>query len=293
MANQKVIFRLILSDQCAQLGSFSDTHAVTIYDSPSMKLGICAPLEKAADVKAAGADFIEVMVQPLTQPTVADDQWKGVESVKASPLPVLAANVLLPGTLRVTGPDVNHAQQREYLDRVMSRAGRCGLKTIVFGSGVARKIPEGFSVPIAWQQVINFAKIAAEAAGKNGITVVAEPLNRGESNVLNSVGESGRLVEAVGHPNFQLLVDSYHFWLEEDSLEDLKRLMPMIKHVHVADKVGRVYPGESGVADYRPFFAVIKAGGYDGPISVEATSGDVSVVGKRSLDYLRSQWKAA
>lgn len=257
-----------------------------------MKLGICAPLEKAADVKSAGADFLEVMIQTLTQPTVADADWNGLEIARSSPLPILAGNVLLPGTLRVTGPDVDHAQQRTYITTLMSRAGKCGLKTIVFGSGAARKIPEGFSVDIAWKQIINFAKIAAEAAGPNGITVVAEPLNRGESNVLNSVDEGARLVKAVAHPNFQLLVDSYHFWLEDDSLEDLKRLMPLIRHVHVADKIGRVFPGESGVADYRPFFAVIKAAGYDGPISVEAMSGEVSTVGKRSLDYLRSQWNA-
>jgi sugar phosphate isomerase/epimerase len=258
-----------------------------------MKLGICAPLEKVADVKAAGADFLEVMIQTLTQPTVADADWKGLEITRSSPLPILAGNVLLPGTLRVTGPDVDHAQQRAYLTTLMSRAGKCGLKTIVFGSGAARKIPEGFSVDIAWKQIISFAKIAAEAAAANGITVVAEPLNRGESNVLNSVDEGARLVQTVAHPNFQLLVDSYHFWLEEDSLEDLKRLMPLIRHVHVADKIGRVFPGESGVADYRPFFAVIKAAGYDGPISIEAMAGEVSTVGKRSLDYLRSQWNAA
>lgn len=257
-----------------------------------MKLGICAPLDKAADVKAAGADFLEVMIQTLTQPTVSDADWKGVEVARSCPLPILAGNVLLPGTLRVTGPDADHAVQRAYLQRLMSRAGKCGLKTIVFGSGAARKIPEGFSVQIAWKQIVSFSKLAAEAAQSAGIALVAEPLNQGETNVLNSVGESAKLVKEVAHPSFQLLVDSYHFWLENDSLEDLKGVMPLIKHVHVADKDGRVFPGESGKADYRPFFAVIKASGYDGPVSIEAM-GDVSVVGKRSLEYLRSQWKSA
>ena len=258
-----------------------------------MKLGICAALEKAADVKAAGADFLEVTIQTLTQPTVSDADWKGVEVARSCPLPILSGNVLLPGTLRVSGPDVDHAVQRSYLDRLMSRAGKCGLKTIVFGSGAARKIPEGFSVDIAWKQIIAFSKLAAAAAQAAGITLVAEPLNKSETNVLNSVGESAKLVKEVAHPAFQLLVDSYHFWVEKDSLEDLKRLMPLIKHVHVADEVGRVFPGESGVADYRPFFAVIKAGGYDGPVSIEALGGEVSVVGKRSLDYLRTQWQSA
>jgi sugar phosphate isomerase/epimerase len=233
------------------------------------------------------------MVQTLTQPAVPDEQWNGLEVARSSPVPILAGNVLLPGALRVTGPDVDHEVQKTYLIRLMSRAGLCGLKTIVFGSGAARKIPDDFSHDLAWHQVIGFSKLAAEAAEANGITVVAEPLNRGESNVLNSVDEGARLVEAVGHPNFKLLVDSYHFWLEDDSLMELKRRMPMIRHVHVADKVGRVFPGESGVADYRPFFAVIKAGGYDGPVSIEALGGDFRVVGKRSLEYLRQQWQSA
>jgi D-psicose/D-tagatose/L-ribulose 3-epimerase len=257
-----------------------------------MKLGICAPLDNAADVKAAGADFHEVMIQTLTQPALPDDQWKGREVSRSAPVPIFAGNVLLPGTLRVTGPDVDHQVQKDYLGRLMSRAGVCGLKTIVFGSGAARKVPEDFSHDVAWRQLITFGRLAADAAAPAGITVVAEPLNRGESNVLNSIDESARLVEAVDHAHFRLLVDSYHFWLEDDSLENLKERMPMIRHVHVADKVGRVFPGESGVADYRPFFAVIKAGGYDGPVSIEA-NGDVSVVGKRSLAYLRSQWKEA
>jgi sugar phosphate isomerase/epimerase len=258
-----------------------------------MKLGICAPLEKAAEVKAAGADFLEVMIQTLTEPTVEDAQWKGLKVAQTSPIPIFAGNVLLPGTLRVTGPDVNPEIQKTYLTRLMSRAGKCGVKTIVFGSGAARKIPDGFSHATAWQQVIAFSRLVAEAAAANGVTVVAEPLNRGESNVLNSVGEGARLVEAVNHPSFRLLVDSYHFWLEEDSLEELKRVMPLIHHVHVADKVGRVFPGESGVADYRPFFAVIKRAGYDGAVSIEAMAGDLSAVAKRSLDYLRSQWQSA
>jgi hypothetical protein len=80
-----------------------------------------------------------------------------------------------------------------------------------------RKIPDGFSRETAWKQIIDFATLCVKAAEPTGIIVVAEPLNRGESNVMNSAGECAKIVTAVNHPNFRLLVDSYHFWLENDS----------------------------------------------------------------------------
>ncbi len=252
-----------------------------------MQFGICAPPEQSAELKALGADFIEGGVQPLTQPL--SETWKPAASV----LPILAANVLLPGTHRVTGPDVDPAKLKAYVERVVPRAKQLGIRRIVFGSGGARKIPDGFSREKAFAQLVDFAKLLAVTAEPHGLIFVAEPLNRTETNVLNSVGESAKLVAAVNHPNFRLLVDSYHFWLENDSLDDLIQLMPMIEHVHVADKDGRVYPGESGTSDYKSFFAVLKSAGYKGLISIEALSNNPLEVAARSLKFLRDQWATA
>ena len=97
-------------------------------------------------------------------------------------------------------------------------------------------------------------------------------------------------VEAVNHPNFKCLVDSYHFWLEDEPLKNLESAMPSIAHVHVADKAGRVAPGESGKSDYAPFFRVLREGGYDRRISVEAPPFTEAQYGK-VLEFLKEQWK--
>src|SRR5438067_348962 len=71
----------------------------------------------------------------------------------------------------------------------------------------------------------------------------------------------------------QWLVDSYHLWAEDEPLENVERAMKHIRHVHVADRAGRVAPGVSGVAaenDYCDLFRLLKSGGYDQTISVEA-----------------------
>jgi sugar phosphate isomerase/epimerase len=123
---------------------------------------------------------------------------------------------------------------------------------------------------------------------------VAEPLNKGECNIINTVSEAMTYVKAVNHRNFQCLADSYHFWLENESLESLEAAMGSIRHVHVADKDGRVAPGESGTADYRPFFQVLKRGKYQGAVSVEAMNfDDFETVGKRVISFLHRQWDEA
>jgi sugar phosphate isomerase/epimerase len=125
------------------------------------------------------------------------------------------------------------------------------------------------------------------------VVIVIEPLNRGECNFINTVTEAVDIARRVQSPNVKCLVDSYHFWLEDESLSALEAAMPWIRHVHVADKEGRVPPGESGKSDYGPFFRVLKQGGYDGPIAVECRDFSVPEHGRRVFDYLTSQWHAA
>lgn len=259
-----------------------------------MKFGICTSVDNAAAARAAAADFVEENVQQLLQGQVPDDAWTGKSRVAGAVLPVLAANVLVPGTLKITGPEARLDALRLYMATILRRAATTGTRTLVFGSGGARNIPEGFDRAAARQQILDFLRMSASIAQGHGVTLVIEPLNRKECNVLNSVAEAMEYVRAIDHPNIQCLVDSYHFWLEDEPLENLRAAMPWIKHVHVADKVGRVPPGESGQADYRPFFAVLKQGRYEGLISIEAAGfKDIAGVGPRSLAFLKAQWGEA
>src|SRR6516164_11091755 len=100
-----------------------------------MKFGICTSITNAAAVKAAGWDYVEENVQNLLQGTVAEDQWKQAAAVKSAALPVPAANSLVPGSLKISGPEVDAAALKKYMSTVLDRAGRLGEKTLVFGSG--------------------------------------------------------------------------------------------------------------------------------------------------------------
>ena len=259
-----------------------------------MRFGICSKAQCAGELRSAGADFVEENIQTFLQGTLADPEWQGMEIARASALPILAANSLVPADMKIAGPAADFEKLRGYTAKVVSRAQKVGMKMLVFGSGSARNVPDGFDRERAQGQIVAFCKMAAEICGRVGITLVAEPLNRGECNIINTVAEAMIYVKSVNHRNFQCLVDTYHFWVENEPLDDLEQAMPWIRHVHVADKDGRVAPGESGKADYRPIFRVLKRAKYQGAVSVEALGfDDFATVGKRVIAFLHRQWDEA
>ena len=71
------------------------------------------------------------------------------------------------------------------------------------------------------------------------VTIVVEPLNRRECNVFTSVGECAEYVRQVDHANLRLLVDAYHWLLDNDSYQSIIRYGPLIKHVHIATEANR------------------------------------------------------
>ena len=255
-----------------------------------MEFGICTSIENSAAVSDAGWDFIEESVQGLLKGLESDENWTGRERAKQSAVPIRAGNMLVPASLKITGPDVDRARLAAYMRTVFRRADKLDIRTLVFGSGGARNVPEGFPRDTAAEQITEFVRTSAAVAAEYDVTIVIEPLHRGECNIINSVDEAMKYVATVGHPNLKCLVDSYHSWMEDEPLEDVRVAMPSIRHVHVADKTGRTAPGESGESDYRPLFRVLKHGGYNGLISVEAKEFNVPSSGARVLEFLRTQW---
>jgi sugar phosphate isomerase/epimerase len=259
-----------------------------------MRFGICSNIQRAAQVRWTGADFLEESVQGLLQGLMSEAEWRGGELVHGAPLPILAANMLVPAELKIVGPSVDFDKLQTYLARVGARARQVGIKLLVFGSGGARNVPDGFERDRAEAQIVAFAKMAAEVCLRNEIVLAVEPLNRKECNIINTLAEAMTYVKAVNHRAFRCLLDTYHFWVENEPLENIEPALASIAHVHVADKIDRVAPGESGSADYRPIFHLLKRGKYAGAISVEALGfNDFESAGKRVIAFLHRQWDEA
>jgi sugar phosphate isomerase/epimerase len=239
---------------------------------------ISAKLEKAAIVKAAGAECLTLGVADVLMPGKPEaDFAKSLERLKAAPLPVLACNSFIPpGQLRCIGPEANHDLILDWAETAFRRMKQAGGKFIVFGSGGARKIPAGWTKEKADNQFVSLLKRMGPLAENHGITVTVEQLQASECNYINRIGEAATLIRAAKHPNIRLLADLFHMVRMDDTPADLKAAMDVVVHMEIAEKKDRTAPGVQG-DDFRPFFRVLREANYNGAINIEGKWTDAQL----------------
>jgi sugar phosphate isomerase/epimerase len=252
----------------------------------SVQVGYCTPLRNIEAAKAAGFDYVELSTSEIAGLSDAEFE-QAAARVQQAGLPVPATNLFLPAALKVTGPNIDPEQQMAYVRKAFARLARLGTQIVVFGSGGARQVPDGFAKDQAFQQLVAFGKRIAPEARARGITVAVEPLRRQETNIINSAAEGLTLVNAIDDAGFQLMIDFYHLASEQEDPAVILRASAHIRHLHVANPEGRVFPLKWDEYDYAPFFAALRTMGYDKRISVEASTKDLPVDAPQAIALLR------
>lgn len=260
--------------------------APSVLAQPPVQVGYCTPLKNLAAAKSAGFDYAELATTEVAGLSDADFE-RAARDVAAIGLPTPVANLFLPASVKVTGPAVDLEQQAAYVTRAFDRLSRLGVRLVVFGSGGARRVPDGFPRAEAFRQLVDFGRRVAPMARSRGVTVAVEPLRREETNIVNTAADGLELVEAVADPGFQLMVDFYHLASEHEDPGIIVRARAHLRHVHMANPNGRVFPLAAGEFDYEPFFAALRRIGYDQRISVEASTTDLQSDAPRAIALLR------
>ncbi|MBX3011943.1 MAG: sugar phosphate isomerase/epimerase [Caldilineaceae bacterium] len=232
-----------------------------------MQFGCCCSIEQAEIARQAGFDYWECTVVSLLPEANEAIFAPVLEKYQLAPLPVRACNVFLPGDLKVVGPMLDHLRLQSYVRTALRRVHLIGADVVVFGSGKARMVPDGFDRALAEQQLVDFLHFVGEVASTHGITVVIEPLNRQESNIVNRVAEGVTLAARVNHPSIQVLADFYHMDEEQEPLYHLTAYKDWLAHIHVADS-GRRAPG-TGSYPYAEFADLLRQANYQGMVSIE------------------------
>ncbi|NGP46540.1 sugar phosphate isomerase/epimerase [Bacillaceae bacterium SIJ1] len=253
-----------------------------------MKIGCCASIDKAPLLYQAGYDFIECPVVAL-QPEVKESECKRLfKAYEDSPLPVDVCNILLPPNLKIVGDDVDEKHIQQYISSALERVHRIGAGTVVFGSGKSRSIQEGFSRERGEEQVLAFLEWTASCAEPLGITVVVEPLNRKESNLINSIPEAVSLMKKVNRPSINVLADFYHMQEEQEPLSHIGENNSDIRHLHVAD-TNRFAPG-TGNYPYDQFVRQCRKVKSDVRLSIECQWHDFETEVVEALQFLRKKF---
>jgi len=262
---------------------------VTPIYAPSF--AVCGKLNDYPAISAAGYDYVELSVGDFLIPGKNDSAFQiNLEQMEQLNAKIISCINFIPAHLKITGHETVHDDILVWAETSFRRAQMSGIHCIVFGSGGARKVPDGFDMQEATQQIVNLCIRMAPLAQKYDVIVVIEPLNRGETNIINSLSEGAAIVKAVNHPNIRLLCDIYHMLRENEPAEEIVKYGELLYHCHIAEKEIRSAPGTKG-DDFRSYFKALKQINYQGCISIEASKWDeLKKQLAPALHYMKQQY---
>ncbi len=256
-----------------------------------MQLGLCTTPDVVAGFSQPPCDFIEAHVQNFLLPEQPESAFAAnAAAARACPLPTPAANCLFPADLKVTGPAVDVERMGHFAEAAFSRAASIDLTTIVFGSGAARMVPDGWPLARGFEQYVAALNLLAPIAQRHGVTIVVEPLKRDESNIVNTIDEGADAVKRSNHPNVRLLVDIFHMLRNGESPDAITRHAALVTHAHLAENRDRAEPGKYH-EDFRPFLRALRSAALCRHLTIECvwSENDILRQAPAALAVVRRQ----
>ncbi len=118
------------------------------------------------------------------------------------------------------------------------------------------------------QVIIDTLGLVAEEAGKRGIYLGLEVVNRYETYLYNTLADARAIVKAVGVDNLRLHANTFHMHIEEESFcTALAEVADVLGYVHISES-HRGQPG-CGTIDWEQVFQGLTAARYSGPLVLE------------------------
>ena len=257
--------------------------------------------------KSWGADIIELAVHEPTKIDVPSLN-KALESAGMENNPVCG---MFPPDRDLRGTVEQQENSLSYLKELVdlaaaigsdkvagpmfSSVGRCNLHTEAEKSQQSDLIAS------------NLAKACAYAESKN-VTLMMEPLNRFETDCINTLQQGKAMIDKVGSPALKMLIDTFHMHIEEsDSAQAILDVgAAYIGHLHACGN-HRGIPGQDQV-HWKPIFSALKAIGYAGDMSMETFAPDNEIIARATsiwfsrfdspeqfategLSFLRKTWE--
>jgi sugar phosphate isomerase/epimerase len=133
----------------------------------------------------------------------------------------------------------------------------------------------------------------ADYAATRDVELLVEPINRYETNFVNSIGEGLALIDEVGRENLGLLADTFHMNIEERSFaQSLREAGERLRYVHLVDS--NRWAAGFGHIDFDEIFAALYEMGYEGSLCAEVLPlpDDDSAL-RQHVSFVRSRLKGA
>jgi D-psicose/D-tagatose/L-ribulose 3-epimerase len=139
-----------------------------------------------------------------------------------------------------------------------------------------------------WKTVVRNLKQLCKYAQARGRQICMEPLNRFETDFINTCDQALQLIADVGSPVLKLHLDTFHMNIEEkDQAKAIRKAGKLLGHFHACGS-DRGTPGNDHI-DWKPIAAALKAIRYDGDVVIESFTTDVKVIAKAAAIWRRME----
>ncbi len=233
--------------------------------------------EKLPLLRKLGYDFFESNFSWLTGLDTGAflEQTKIVEK---SSIPGETFNIFFQSGMNLYAADGNQdallQEISAFADKGFTRAAAWGGKIAVIGSGFVRGIPVNMTREETEKQFARVLYVCGEAAARQNMKIVVEPLSIRECNYIHTVEEGAAVARLADHLAVGVLVDYYHHQNNHDDLESLPMYADILYHVHYARPGDRQVPREDDRVSIEHFVKVLKKCPHAERVSLECNWGD-------------------
>ena len=139
-----------------------------------------------------------------------------------------------------------------------------------------------------WALVVKNLKVLAKYAEQKGIMICVEPLNRFETDFLNTVDQALKLVKDVGSKALRIHLDTFHMNIEEkNQAAAIRKAGKLLVHFHACGS-DRGTPGNDHI-DWKPIVKALKDIKYQGDVVIESFTTDVKVIARAAAIWRRME----
>lgn len=139
-----------------------------------------------------------------------------------------------------------------------------------------------------WTTVVGHLKTLAKYAQDRGRQVCLEPLNRFETDFINTCDQALKMIKAVSSPALKLHLDTFHMNIEEkNQAAAIKKAGKLLGHFHACGS-DRGTPGNDHI-DWKPIAAALKSVKYKGDVVIESFTTDVKVIARAAAIWRRME----
>jgi D-psicose/D-tagatose/L-ribulose 3-epimerase len=237
-----------------------------------------ASLHLIDHARRIGFDIIEICVE---DPATID-----VEAIK----PRLASAGIAATVCGAFGPDRDLSSENpERQARSIDYLGRCIEIAVALGSEVVlgpmyacvgnTQLLDPPARARQWRRSVENMQKVADLAASRGVRLALEPLNRFETDLVNTVDQASRMIDDIARPNVGLLLDTFHMNIEETDIPAaLRRAGKHIYEIHACAN-DRGTPGR----DHLPWVEIVGAlrdMDYQAPVVIEAFTPSIKEIAR-------------